>query len=202
MSSSHDRAADNKLVDQLLAIVVAKYGAQLDPLHLNDTVATYDRQLSHITVHAGEREARLSEGIITGLKTLRRSGDSTLDIEQGQINLQFGDTGLHVQYKCDLDVMGIKTSGILGADVGDIGVVVNVEADSTGRFHIKDFTVDELTDVRVDFKGSIEQLDEVIDVFGDVFIEIFNPVARGLISWILRDLVDKELRNITIPIDN
>ncbi|CAG2116931.1 unnamed protein product, partial [Medioppia subpectinata] len=47
---SNEGNAD-KLVDQLLDVVKAKYGAQLDPMHLNDSIAAFSKKIGFITFH-------------------------------------------------------------------------------------------------------------------------------------------------------
>jgi len=184
----------DKLVDQLLDTVKAKYGAQLDPLKMNATVAEFSKKIGIITFHG---DAKLEDGVITGLKSLKRTGDATLTTDKGfDVKVQFGDNDIHVHYKAELQFMDLKTSGTLDVQLSNIDVKVDVDTTAAGKLEIKDFTVDALKLTKVDFKGPIPAGDEIVDLLGQSFVTIFNKQSRDLIGGLLKGIVQKELENL------
>ncbi|CAG2163985.1 unnamed protein product [Oppiella nova] len=193
----NDEGAD-KLVDQLLDVVKTKYGAQLDPLHLNDSVAAFSKKILGITFHG---DAKLTEGTITGLKNLKRSGPSDIQTKDAfKAHVQFGDNNLAIHFKAILDFMDLHTDGILNAQVGNLDVKVDVAIDSkSGKITINSFEVDKLKSVKIDFHGPIPVADEIVDLIGEAFITIFNKQAEELVGKVVKDILAKELDHMKFP---
>jgi len=188
----NDGNAD-KLVDQLLETVKAKYGAQLDPMHLNDTDSEFSKKIGLITFHGG---LKLTNGTIWGLKNIKRSGDCTLTTDKGfDVKVQFGDNNIKVHFNGEVDFMDIKEKGLLNVDVGDFDVKVEVTVDDKQKLHIGTFAVDKLKAVKVDFQGPIKPLDGIIDLIAEAFVTVLNKQAEKLIGDLLKGIVQKELDN-------
>ncbi|XP_054154720.1 uncharacterized protein LOC128953265 isoform X3 [Oppia nitens] len=187
----------NKFVDQLIQIVKTKYGDKLDPMHLNDTVAEFHKKIAGITWHG---DAKLTEGTITGLKNIVRSGDSVVHIDKKlTAHLQFGDANLMIHYKGELQFMDLKTSGLLNATTGTLDVIVDIGADDKGKLHVNTFNIDELKHVKIDFKGPIKVADDIVDALADGFVAVFNKQTRELLSKVVKDMLEKELENLHFP---
>ncbi|CAG2115077.1 unnamed protein product [Medioppia subpectinata] len=190
---SNEGNAD-KLVDQLLEVVKAKYGAQLDPMHLNDSVAAFSKKIGLITFHG---DAKLTEGTITGLKNIKRSGECTMTTDKGfDVKVQFGDNNIGAHFKGLLEFMDLHTSGTVEIKIANFDTKVEVITDAAGKLAIKDFQVDELKKVGIVFHGPVEPLDGIVDLLGESFITLFNKQSRDLVGKILKGVVEKELQNL------
>ena len=176
----------------------AKYNATLDPFHVPDKVVSFSKKVGLITFHG---EAKLTEGTITGLSHLYRSGDSSLGTENQHFvaHLKFGDKNIKVHYKGEARFMDLHTHVTLESLIGDIDVKATIGVEN-GKPAITEFQIDELKHVKIDIHTPIKILDHFIDFLGEEFIKIFNPTAENLISKILKDVVGKELANFKMPV--
>jgi len=197
--SYFDAGNANAFVDQVLNAVKAKYNQTLDPLHIPDKVVSFKKKVGILNIHG---EAKLSEGTITGLSHLYRSGDSSMGTENSHFvaHLRFGDQNIHLHYKGEASFMDLHTHLTLESQIGDIDVKAVIGLDSSGKPSITSFEIDELKHVKLDVHTPIPILDHFIDFLGEEFIKVFNPVARNLVSKILKDMVGKELSNFKMPI--
>jgi len=197
--SYFDAGNANAFIDQILNAVKAKYNQTLDPFHIPDKVVSFRKKVGLITFHG---EAKLTEGTITGLSHLIRSGDSTLGNENNHFvaHLQFGDKNIHVHYKGEATFMDLHTHVTLESQVGDIDVKATITLDSAGKATINQLEIDELEHVKIHVHTPIAILDPLIDLFGDEFVKIFNPMAKEMLSKLLKDMLGKELENFKMPV--
>ncbi|XP_055936361.1 uncharacterized protein LOC129966038 isoform X2 [Argiope bruennichi] len=71
----------NEYVDKLLNSIVVDQADTLDPYHINDTVISFQKKIVFVDFKG---EAKLSEGYITGISSLRRTEPCSLSFEKGR----------------------------------------------------------------------------------------------------------------------
>jgi len=194
----YEESNANEFVDQVLAAVKTEFGASLDPFHLPDTVAKFSKKIALITFHG---DAKLTQGTITGLSHLARSGDSTIGTENEHFTakLQLGDNNIHAHFNVRLDFMDLTTHLDLDADIANIDLKTTIGVDAAGKPMISSLDIDELKHVRIQVHGPVAPLDGVLDLLADAFIEVFNPLARTELSKVLKDIIGKEIANLHLP---
>ncbi len=143
----------------------------------------------------------MTEGLITGLSHLHRSGESTMGTENNHFtaHLRIGDNNIKIHYKVEASFLNIfHPHLVLESEVENIDIKADIGLDSDGKPSLTQFHIEELKHARVHVHG-LGLLDPLIDLIADGFVEIFNPQARDLLSNIMKNMVGDMLKNFKMP---
>jgi hypothetical protein len=193
-----DTGNADAFVDQVLTAAKAQYGATLDPFHVPDSDLKFSKKLGILTLSG---EAKLTEGTITGLSHLKRSGESTIGTENNHFvaHIEVGDDNIKIHYKVDATFMNLFHPKLtLESEVGNIDIKAAIGVDADGKPVLNELHIEELQHVKIYVHG-LGLLDPLIDLIGDAFIEFFNPTARDLLSNLLKGMLGDVLKNFKLP---
>jgi len=176
----------NNYADQVLANVVAEHGNSLDPFSLPDQSTGFSKKVVFVNVHGS---ANLNSGYATGLKSLHRAGDFSLNHLGGERYQLIGDIGvrsLYAQYRASAGFMGINVGATLKADVGFIGIRTTVDVD---------FASNQKTITQ--FQLNISGMNIKVDGLGplDWILNTIIGFARGKIQDLIQDKLHGPVRN-------
>jgi hypothetical protein len=143
----------------------------------------------------------LTQGVITGLSHLHRSGDSTIGTENNHFaaHIQMGDNNIKVHFNVQVDLLGIfHPHLVLESDIENIDLKADIGVGADGKPTLTGLLIDELKHVKVQVHG-LGPLDPLVDVIADEFIKVFNPQARDLLSGVLKGMVGDLLKDFKMP---
>jgi hypothetical protein len=188
----------NAFVDQILTAVKTQYGTTLDPFHIPDQTLNFSQKLGIITLKG---DAHLTEGVITGLSHLHRSGDSDIGTENSHFiaHLRLGDDNIKASFKVAANFMNLIHPHLtLESTIENIDMKATIGVDANGKPQVNEFHVEELKHVQVYVHG-LGLLDPLVDLIADGFIAAFNPTARDLLSNLLKGMIGDLLKDFKLP---
>jgi hypothetical protein len=191
-----DAGNADAFVDQVLTAVKTQYGKDLEPFHVPDKTFQFSRKVGILDLKGN---VKLTEGLITGLSHLHRSGESTMGTENNHFtaHLRIGDNNIKIHYKVEASFLNIfHPHLVLESEVENIDIKADIGLDSDGKPSLTQFHIEELKHARVHVHG-LGLLDPLIDLIADGFVEIFNPQARDLLSNIMKNMVGDMLKNFS-----
>ncbi|XP_054709557.1 mite allergen Der p 7-like [Uloborus diversus] len=154
------RAEDDELIqringwaDEFIEKATNDSGGFIDPLPLDNLGKSFEREVGFVKVKG---EAKLYDGKIFGLSSLKRVGDAVaIDLEDFYIistTLTFKK--IHATYKGTVTVNNIGPQVTLDAKVGRSKVSMFLTAPAEGgKAELMSFTIHEMKDIRVNIKG-------------------------------------------------
>jgi len=179
----------NEFIDSVLTAVKAQFGTQLDPFHLPDEeIFHFGKKIGPIDLGGS---AKLSNGTLKGLSTLHRIGDSTIATEEGQFtaHLEISLEKLDFLYHAEVEFLSIihPKFELLGT-VGTLNINIALAVDGDGKPILKEFHVQDLVDVVIHEHG-LGEVDTLVDLFTNAFIQFFNPTVKSLLDSVLQPMI-------------
>lgn len=84
------------------------------------------------------------------------------------------------------------------SDIASLGTTFSVAVNANGTLSLRQFTLEEFRMVNFHLQGPFLPLDPVVDILADVLVNVFNGIARQVLSEKLQPIVEEELRNFKL----
>lgn len=180
----------NEVFDQLLESV--SQSEALDPFHLPDLVSGFDRTIL-LRWHG---ETRIYNATLTGLSTVRRTGDCRFQMDEKGIDVMadVGVGALNLDSKAHVKFMGRGPTVDLHIHIGYVRILLEaLQVD--GVLQLRQFKVQELQGFNLKMKG-LGPLSSMFNFFARYFTKIFKGVVRSRVEKVLSRQIQKKLRDI------
>ncbi|XP_046393277.1 uncharacterized protein LOC124161112 [Ischnura elegans] len=194
------RANMNEYVDKLLENA-KKFMIEngLDPYQLDDITQSFSAtDLIGIVWHG---ELKLTKGWAQDLSTIYRSGDVDVQFnnEIVSITANLGFIDITFDYDFSAQFMNIGPTGNLDGKANQVQVVLKVDADlNTKKVELKDFSIANVGDVKIEFSGMGTVGDWIVDQLSKVVLDLFKGPIISKVQDVLKGSIEDALANIDI----
>lgn len=165
-----------------------------DPLKIGDHTYSFHKFIGALEF---EGRAIVKDILLLGLSHIHRNGDVVVvkKDEGMDITVRFGDDNMKMSSELDLELNYVLHQNLtLEAKIRHLDVKFSV-AMSDGNVKLEDFDIDELKGFRL-FVHGLHILDPIIDVLADGFVFVFNKQTRGMITKVLRPIIEEKIHDI------
>jgi len=186
----------NELLDEVLDHARPEIAAQIDPLDLPSSTHRFSEWAGFFRVYG---EARVYNGYMTGLKNIRRTGDSTIRRVNDMIYISayLGVDGLQGSYRARATFMGIGPTA--SANIGISSVSVKIVAKQLTRTNaspeVTEFRITHLGHVHVSING-LGPLGWILSGLSTFIVNIIKPTIANAINQPLKQAIANELSKV------
>lgn len=180
----------NEVFDQILESV--SQSEELDPFHLPDQVSGFDRTIL-VRWHG---ETRIYNATLTGLSTVRRTGDCRFQMDENGIDVMadVGVGALNLNSKAHIKFMGVGPTVDLHVHIDYVRILLEaLQVD--GVLQLRQFKVQELRGFQLKIKG-LGPLSSMFNFFSKYFTKVCKGLVRSRVEKVLRRLIEKKLQNL------
>ncbi|XP_076355317.1 uncharacterized protein LOC143249406 [Tachypleus tridentatus] len=172
----------------------------MDPFNLPDHKEVFRKKLLFFLLHG---EARIFNGILSGLSTLHRTGDVLITYEDNAVivEVNIGFSNLTGGYDWSAKLMGIGPNGHASLSIRSISVYLQVrqEFQTGSKPIIKAFKIAKIRHLWVDVQG-LGTMDLVLQIIVNLITNSLKMTIADAITGPVQKTVQKELNSLPIEI--
>lgn len=187
----------NEFIDQLLELTKRAYGHELDPHPLPDLGFAFKKKVIFITY---EGKAQLHDGILTGLTSMHRDGDCTMEYNKDGffMDVPIGVGMLHFDYRGTVSFMKIGPSIEIAGSVGYISIHMEIEAKTGGEPELKEFKILDMQGIEIKIRNRFV-LNSLVKVISKIVIKLFKPSIIRIVEKEVKGMVAEKLKTLKLP---
>lgn len=188
----------NNYIDEFIAQATNDSGGFIDPLPLDELGKTFEREMAFVRIRG---EAKLFDGKIYGLSSLKRKGDAVvMDLDDVLIiSCQMTFKKVHATYKGHLLINEAGPKISLNAKVGSskVTMILMVPAEG-GNSTVVSFNINRLQDIRISIWG-LGPWGWTASIISTLALNALEkPVAKAA-SLKMFDYFSKEIEKVPYP---
>ncbi|XP_013775127.1 uncharacterized protein LOC106459993 [Limulus polyphemus] len=172
----------------------------MDPFSLPDHKEVFQKKLLFFLLHG---EARIFNGILSGLSTLHRTGDVLITYENNAVivEVNIGFSNLTGDYNWSAKLMGIGPNGHASLSIRSISVYLRVrqELQTGSKPVIKAFKIANIRHLWVDVQG-LGTMDLVLQIIVNLITNSLKMTIADAITGPVQKAVQQELNSLPIEI--
>ncbi|XP_022248958.1 mite allergen Lep d 7-like [Limulus polyphemus] len=191
----------NEFIDQLIEATKMGMSHDLEPYSLPDKSIGFEKKILLVTWRG---EAKLYDGLLSGLTTIHRNGDCTIDVQDGNtmhVKVHLGMGVLELRYHATVTFMDFGPSVTVEGKIGYVTINMDISSDpSTGGIPtIEKFDMDEMKGLTVTFNG-LGPLSWLMTILTSLVLKFFKGIIKTIIQWTVKRVVADKIKNLQFPI--
>ncbi|XP_076367748.1 mite allergen Lep d 7-like [Tachypleus tridentatus] len=191
----------NEFIDHLIAATKMNISHNLEPYSLPDKSIGFEKKILLVTWRG---EAKLYDGLLTGLSTIHRNGDCTIDVQDGNkiyVKVHLGMGILELLYHATVTFMEFGPSVTVEGKIGYLTINMDISSDPStgGTPTIERFDMDEMKGLTVSFSG-LGPLSWLMTILTSLVLKFFKGIIQKVIEWTVKRIVANKMKNLKLPI--